>query len=114
MGTRRGRSLRAVLAGALVFGGLTTASVVAASALTAGAVSASTVSLFTSSGTGFVPTAATVPSDVCFVEVTAVGGTGNAGGAGGSTTARIQMCIRDSRIDAPARVVSIAEFGLDD
>ncbi len=60
--------------------------------------SASNVPLFTSSGTGPVayPTVPAVPSDVCFVEVMAVGGGGGStfygsGGAGGSTNARVSV-----------------------
>jgi hypothetical protein len=100
MGVRRGRSLRAVLAGSLLFGGLTTVSLAAASTLTEGTAAAGTGWPFASSGTGpeTYPTVPAVPSGVCFVEVTAIGGAGGggsanggSGGAGGSTYARIPV-----------------------
>ncbi len=88
MGIRLGRSLRAVLAGALILGGLTTVSV---AALTAGTASASTVSLFSSTTPGTYTVA--VPAGVTSVTITAVGGSGGAavnngipGGEGGIIT----------------------------
>ena len=84
MKTRIRRGLRTALAGSLLFGGLTTVSLAVASALTESAASASTVSLFTSSGTGVQTTVSAVPPDICYVEVTAVGGTGAGSGQGGT------------------------------
>jgi hypothetical protein len=76
MGVRRGRSLRAVLAGSLLFGGLTTVSLAATTALMVGTASASPATLFTSTAPGTYTV--TVPSGVTTVTITAVGGTGGA------------------------------------
>ena len=95
MSARRGRSLRAVLAGSLVFGGLTAVSLGATTALTAGMASASPVTLFSSSTPGTY--SATVPAGVTSATITAVGGTGGsvtnegAGGMGAVVTATVPV-----------------------
>jgi hypothetical protein len=89
------RYLRTGVAGSLLFGGLTAGSLVARSALTPSVASADPVDLFSSTTPGFVANAATVPSGVCYVEVTATGGTGGLafdgyqGAGGGTVTARV-------------------------
>lgn len=78
MGIRRGRSLRAVLAGSLLFGGLTAVSLAATTALMVSTASASPATLFSSNTSG--PYSVTVPAGVTVVNITAVGGSGGGGG----------------------------------
>ena len=77
MVNRRRGSLRAALAGSLLFGGLATVSLAAITLLAAGTASASPTTLFSSATTG--PHAVTVPAGVTRVTITAVGGTGGNG-----------------------------------
>jgi hypothetical protein len=81
MDIRRGRRLRAVLAGSLLTGGLTTFSLAATTALTTGTASATPATLFSSTTAGSY--AVTVPGGVTSVTITAVGGTGSNGPGGG-------------------------------
>ena len=98
MGLFRGRSLRALAAGSLLFGGLTAVSLAATTALTVGAASASMVTIFSSTTAGSY--SAVVPDGVTSVTITAVGGSGSAaanvvglvpGGEGGIITSNVSV-----------------------
>ena len=91
------RYVRALFAGSLLSSGLTVMTFAGVSALIEGAASASQSSLFASTTAGFVSNAAAVPTNVCYVEATAIGGAGSApfdgfgGGPGASVTARVPV-----------------------
>ena len=102
MGLFRGRSLRALAAGSLLFGGLTAVSLAASTALTVGTASASTVTLFSSTTAGSYSVA--VPDGVTSVTITTVGGSGSAaanvvepvpGGEGGIITSNVSVTPRE-------------------
>jgi hypothetical protein len=66
--------------------------------LAAGPAGAAPTQLFSSSTPGFVASAATVPTGICFVTVTADGGHGGdspsaTGGAGATVTARVSVSV---------------------
>ena len=79
MPTGMRRSLRAALAGSLMFGGLTTVGFAVTTALTVRTASASPATLFSSTTSGSY--SLTVPAGVTGITVRAVGGTGGMGSA---------------------------------